>query len=251
MVNQSFAARYWPGQNALGKRLRWKQLNAPGEWRTVVGVISNIKQGDPTRQKFLPVIYEPWRQDPAWGVNFLVRTSVPTGAVAAGVQEAVRRLDADVPLTDFSTLEAKFAFESDLMDIAHSEMGKHASVAPIFALIALLLAAVGLYAVIAHSVGQRTREIGIRIAVGGAMADIRRLIFGEGMLPVAIGLAIGLIASLGVNRILQSQLIGVSPDDPVTFVVGAMVLIAVALIGCRIPVRRAMRVDPAVALRQE
>lgn len=251
MVNQSFAARYWPGENALGKRLRLNRPNTPGEWRTVVGVISNIKQGDPTRQKFLPVIYEPWRQNPAWGVNFLVRTSVPANALAAAVQDAVRKLDPDISPENFSTLEAKFAFEGDLMDIAHSEMGKHAAVAPIFAALALLLAAIGLYAVIAHSVGQRTREIGIRVAVGAASADIRRLIFGEGMLPVAIGLTIGLAASLGVNRILQSQLVGVSPYDPVTFALGALVLVAVALVGCRIPVQRAIRVDPAVALRQE
>jgi predicted permease len=251
MVNQSFAARYWPGQNALGKRLRVNRGNTPGEWRTVVGVVTNIKQGDPTRQTFLPVIYTPFRQDPAWAANFFVRTGVPTGMAAGAVQDVVRKLDPDITFEDFSTLAARFAFRGDLMDIEHSEMGKHAAVAPIFAAIALLLAAIGLYAVIAHSVSQRTKEIGIRMAIGAAAMDIRRLIFGEGMLPVAIGLAIGLVASLGVNRILQSQLVGVSPYDPVTFALGAIALIAVALIGCGIPVRRAMRVDPAVALRQE
>ncbi len=251
IVNQSFAARYWPGLNALGKRLRLNRGNTPGEWRTIVGVVTNIKHGDPTRQKFLPVIYEPFRQNPTWGANFFVRTGVPTSAVAGVVQEAVRKLDPDITLEDFSTLEARFAFHGDQMDIEHSEMGKHAAVAPIFAAIALLLAAIGLYAVIAHSVGQRTREIGIRIAVGAAAADIGYLILGEGMLPVGVGLAIGLTASLGVNRILQSQLVGVSPYDPATLVLGAIVLIAVAFVGCGIPVRRAVRVDPAVALRQE
>jgi putative ABC transport system permease protein len=117
--------------------------------------------------------------------------------------------------------------------------------------IALLLAAIGLDAVIAHSVSERTKEIGIRMALGGAAADIRRLIFREGMLPVAVGLILGLAASSGVNRLLRSQLVGVSPYDPVTLAATPLVLILVALLACQIPSRRATRVDPAVALRHD
>jgi putative ABC transport system permease protein len=117
--------------------------------------------------------------------------------------------------------------------------------------IALLLAVVGLYAVMAHSVSQRTKEIGVRMAIGAAIEDIRRLVFRQGMTPVALGLLLGLVASAAVNRILQSQLVGVSPYDPVTMAGAPVVLIAVALLGCQIPARRATRVDPAVALRHD
>jgi ABC-type antimicrobial peptide transport system permease subunit len=137
------------------------------------------------------------------------------------------------------------------MDVEHVEMGKYAAVAPVFALIALVLATVGLYAVVAHSVGQRTKEIGIRMAIGAAANDIRAMVLREGMLPVGVGLLIGLVLSLGVNRLLQSQLVSVSPHDPLTLSAATVVLILVALVGCQIPARRAIRVDPVVALRQD
>jgi ABC-type antimicrobial peptide transport system permease subunit len=137
------------------------------------------------------------------------------------------------------------------LDAEHSELGKHAKVAPIFAVVALLLSGTGLYAVIAYSVSQRTKEIGVRMAIGAAAHDIRHLIFREGLRPVMLGLLVGLTMSLAVNRILQSQLVGVSPDDPVTLASAPAVLILVALIACQIPSRWALRIDPAVALRHD
>ena len=127
------------------------------------------------------------------------------------------------------------------MDLEHAELGKHAAVAPVLAVIALLLAAIGLYAVIAHSVSQRTREIGVRLAIGAAASDIRRMVRREGMRPVAVGLVAGLAMSLGVNRLLQSQLVGVSPYDPVTIAGGAILLLLVALLACQLPIRKAAR----------
>ena len=252
IVNQSFAATFWPGEQPLGKRLRVEDRNKPGEWRTVVGVVPNIMQGDPTRQHFKPLVYVPFQQEtPARGAFFLVRTGVPPDQVARAVRAEVQKLDPDVTLEDFTTLKASFAFRRDRMDLEHAELGKHAAVAPIFALIAMLLAAAGLYAVIAHSVGQRTKEIGIRMAIGAAAEDIRRMVLRDGMLPVATGMILGLAASLAVNRILQSQLVGVSPYDPVTMAGAPVALILVALLACQIPARRAMNVDPAVALRHE
>ncbi len=121
----------------------------------------------------------------------------------------------------------------------------------IFSAIALLLAAIGLYAVIAHSVSRRTQEIGIRMAVGATARDILSLVFRQGMLPLGIGLIIGLAASLAVDRVLTSELVGVSPSDPLTLIVAATVLILAAMLGCWIPARRAMRVDPMEALRHE
>ena len=250
-MNQSFVAKYWPGEEPMGKRLRPLDRNQPGEWLTVVGVAPNIQQGDALRQQFKPLVYLPLRQNPQRVMIFLARTRAPSYQVAQAVRAGIQRVDPDVTLEDFATLQDSFAFDRDFMDAEHSELGKHAKVAPAFAIIALLLAAVGLYAVITHSVSQRTKEIGVRMAIGAASHDIRLLIFGEGMRPVALGLMVGFAASLGVNRILQSQLVGVSPYDPVTLATAPLVLILVALLACQIPSRRALRIDPAVVLRHD
>ncbi len=251
IVNESFAATYLPGQQPLGRRLRVKDGNMPGDWRVVVGVAPNIMQGDATRQHFKPLVYLPFRQEPVARAFFLLRTEAAPAQVAQTVRAGVQMLDPNVILADFSNLEETFAFQRDRMDLEHAEMGKHAAAAPIFALIALLLAAVGLYAVIAHSVSQRTKEIGIRMAIGAAKKDIRGMILRDGMFPVAVGMILGLAVSLGVNRILQSQLVGVSPYDPATMTSALMIMVLVALLASWIPARRAVHVDPVVALRQD
>lgn len=252
IVNQSFAARYWPRQEAVGKRLRERTLNVPDEWRTVVGVVPNIMQGDALRQQFKPLVNVPFQQSPAPArAFFLLRTTVRPSQIAAAVREAMQTADRDVTLEDFDTMKTGFAFDRDFMDAAHSELGKHAKVAPIFAVVALLLSDTGLYAVIAYSVSQRTKEIGVRMAIGAASHHIRGLIFREGMRPVALGLFAGLTVSLAVNRVLQSQLVGVSPHDLATLASAPAVLILVALIACQIPSHRALRIDPAVALRDD
>jgi predicted lysophospholipase L1 biosynthesis ABC-type transport system permease subunit len=251
-VNQSFAARYWPREQPLGKRIRYIDRKKPAEWLNVVGVVPNIMQGDATRRQFKPLVYLPFRQAPTMlGVNFLLRTGVPPEQAAQAVRQELEKLDPDVILKKFMTLKTSFGFDPGRMDRAHSEMGKYAAVAPIFAVMALLLAAVGLYAVIAHSVSQRTKEIGVRMAIGAAAGHVQKMVLREGMLPVAIGLVVGLASSFAVNRILQSQLVGVSPYDPVTIAGAPVVLILVALLACLIPAQRAMKVDPSVALRHE
>jgi ABC-type antimicrobial peptide transport system permease subunit len=223
-----------------------------GDWRTVVGVVPNIMQGDPLRQRFKPLVYVPFHQEPAPSrAFFLLRTRVPPAQIAAAVRAAVQNVDRDVTLEEFDTMQATFKFDRDFMDAEHSELGKHAKLAPTFAAIAMLLAAIGLYAVIAHSVSQRTRQIGVRIALGAASHDIRRLILREAMRPVALGLIVGLTASLAVNRILQSQLVGVSPYDPVTLATTPAVLVLVALLACHLPSQRALRIEPAIALRND
>src|SRR5215470_169179 len=144
IVNQSFAARFFSGEEPLGKRLRTVDRNTPGEWRTVVGVVPNIMQGDATRQQFRPLIYVPFHQQPAGRTFFLVRTAVPPNQVAQVVRAEIQALEPDVGLEDFRTLKASFAFDRDNMDLARAEMGKEAAVAPVLAMVALLLAAVGL-----------------------------------------------------------------------------------------------------------
>jgi putative ABC transport system permease protein len=251
IVNESFAARFWPGEEAVGKRVRSTEPNS-GEWRVVIGVAPNIMQGDPLRQTFKPLIYVPFAQEPAFrAAYFLVRTRVPPHQISQSVQSLVRELDPDVPLESFMTLRASFAFDRDFMDAEHSELGKHAAVAPVFGAIALLLAAIGLSAVVSHSVSQRVKEIGVRMAIGANAKDVRQMILREGMLPVAAGLLFGLAGSIAVNRLLQSQLVGVSPYDPATMAGAPLILIAVALVACVAPVRRAVTVDPVIALRHE
>jgi putative ABC transport system permease protein len=251
IVNQSFAARFFSGEEPLGKRLRTKDRNGAGEWRTIVGVVPNIMQGDATRQHFEPLIYVPFRQQPAGRTFFLVRTAVPPNQIAQAVRAEIQASEPDVQLEDFKTLKASFAFDRDSMDLAHADMGKEAAAAPILAMVALLLAAVGLYAVIAHSISQRIKEIGVRMAIGATQTDIRQMVFREGMLPVLFGMAFGLAAAFAVNNILRSQLVGISPYDPVSMAGAPIVLILIAVLACLVPARRALSIDPAIALRHD
>jgi putative ABC transport system permease protein len=252
VVNEKFAGKYWPGESAVGKRLRAIDRNTVGEWRIVVGVVPNIMQNDALRQTFQPLVYVPFEQEPRpLAAFFLARTRVPPVSLASAIRDAVQGIDPQVALERFSTLRASFAFERDFMDAEHSELGKYATVGPIFAVIALVLATIGLVAVIAHSVSQRTHEIGVRMAIGAAARDISRMIVREAMIPVGAGVAVGLAGAFAVNRVMHSQLVGVSPYDPMTMIATPLVLIAFALLACRLPAGRAARVDPVVALRHE
>jgi predicted permease len=243
IVNQLFASQYWPGQDPLGKRFRFFDGDTPEPWRTVVGVASNIIQNDQTRQTFDPVVYLPYRQKPGGGAWILVRTSVPPAGLTTAFRQEVQALDPGLPLYGPMAI-------ADRME-RFWDSRFYGSLFLIFAAIALLLASIGLYTVIAHSVSQRTQEIGVRIAIGGTPRDILKLVFRQGMLPLAIGLTVGLAASFAVNRLLTSVLVQVSPADPITLVVASAVLILAGTLGCLIPARRAMQVDPVVALRQD
>jgi putative ABC transport system permease protein len=251
LVNQSFADRFFPGEQPLGQRIRVKTRNQPREWRTVVGVVSNIMQADPTRQNFNPLVYVPYGQSPPGAAFLLARMAADKQQVARAVRGEILRLDSDLIVHDLQTLKASFAFDGDYMDVEHMELGKDAAVAPVFALMALLLAAIGLYAVIAHSVGQRKKEIGVRMAIGATAQNIRGMILRDGMAPVIAGVLLGLNAALVVNRVLRSLLVGVSPDDPFTMAIVTLALIFIALLACQIPAQQAMRVDPAITLRED
>ncbi|HTM33686.1 MAG TPA: ABC transporter permease [Vicinamibacterales bacterium] len=252
LVNESFATRYFGNASPIGKRIRIGVGDRLGDWRVIVGVVSNILQSDPLRQTFKPIVYVPFGQQPApQTAYFMLRTTRSPAEIVSSARSEIRGVDADVPLASFGTLADSFAFDRDFMDAEHSELAKHATVARIFGAIALLLAAGGLIAVLAHAVGQRTTEVGVRKAVGATDGHIRRLVVRDGMRPVALGLAAGFGVSVAVARILQSQLVGVSPYDPATFAAVAFTTVAVALLACNVPARRAMRVDPVVALRHE
>jgi predicted permease len=240
IVNRTFVSRYWPGEEPLGKRVRFYTGNVAGAWMTVVGVAPDIIQNDQTRQRVDPVVYTPYRQAPRTAEWIFLRGR---GDVARALRSEVKALDPDLPIF------GPFGLDERLERFWDSRF--YGEIFLIFAGVALLLAAVGLYTMVAHSVNQRTQEIGIRMAVGGSTGDILRLVLRQGLMPVGIGLAIGLTGSLAVNRVLKSALVSVSPSDPLTLAAAAGVLIFAAILGCLIPARRAMHVDPVVALRNE
>jgi putative ABC transport system permease protein len=249
IVNQRFVAKYWPGQDPLGKRLRlFDGPPGPGggtqatkDWLTVIGVVPNIVQNDITPREIDALIYIPYRQKPTADMAILARTRVPPGSLGGAFRHEIQQIDPDLPVYNLWTLAERLERNYWFTRII-------GLLFLIFGLVALALASIGLYASMAHSVSQRTQEIGIRIAVGASEQRIHRLVFGQGLRQLAIGLVIGLAGTLALTRILKSVLVQVSPADPVTLVMATLVLSAAAAFGCLIPARRAMRVDPIVAL---
>jgi putative ABC transport system permease protein len=212
-------------------------------------VVSNIVQDDRTGQRFDPVVYQPFQQEPATIMWVLAHTLVPPGSLAKDFRRGIEAIDADLLAGPGNSGIASPLDE--LLKNNYRSNSVNGILFLMFAVIALLLASVGLYAVVAHSVSQRTQEIGIRTAMGATARNILALVFKQGMLPVGIGLTIGLPAALAVTPILKSQLVNVSPTDPIILLVASGVLVLSATLGCWIPARRAMRVDPAAALRHE
>jgi putative ABC transport system permease protein len=191
-----------------------------------------------------PLIYLPYGEELPREMFIVSRTRVPPATLAGAFRRAVQSTDENLPGYGVRTLEDHLA-QSRLPTTLLGGMFT------VFAEIALVLACVGLYAVIAHSVSQRTQEIGVRRAMGGTDRDILRLVLAQGMRPLALGVAIGLPAAFGITHVLRSALVGVSPGDPVTFSGVVVVLALAGVLGCAIPARRAIRVDPVVALKCE
>ena len=253
VVNKTFARMSWPNDESLGKRLRLimplpNTPNAPAPvpqvWLTVVGVVPDIVQSDSSQGAHDPLIYLPYQQLPQREMVVAARTVVFPGSMSNAFRREVLAMDQNLPVTDLRTLDALLRERAWPWRI-------YGSMFSIFAAVALLLASVGLYAVIAHSVGQRTQEIGVRMALGAPREAILRMVLMHGFRQLFIGLAVGLLASLGLTQVLGDLLIGVQPLDPLTFLSVALVLTLAAALGCTIPARRAMRVDPIVALRYE
>lgn len=247
IVNERFAREHWPQQNPLGQRIRLFDGAAPEAWRTVVGVASNIIY-DPYRQQIRPVIYVPYAQTArAADMWVLVRSPLSAGDLVASFRHEINALDpsAIIWLGPFNLSERLTAMG------AYGDIRNHAVLLLSFACVALLLASFGLYATMAHSVSRRTREIGVRMAVGATPRDIVQLVLKVAMFPLVAGLVIGLAGSLAVSRVLSSELVRVSPADPSSLVAAGSVLLAAAILGCWIPLRHALRLDPALALKGE
>ncbi len=238
IVNRGFADRFWPGENPLGRR-----LENDGEWLTVVGVAGDIRQSG-LDEDAATHVYVPYLQSPSRRTAVLLRTSVDPSSLAAAVQKQVNAIDPDQPIYNVRTMEEM---------IAGSMSGRRLNLVllAVFALTALILAAVGIYGVISYSVTQRIHEIGIRMALGARSADVLKLIVRQGMTPVVIGMAAGIAGALALTRVMSTLLVGVSANDPLTFAAIAVLLAGVAFVACFVPARRATKVDPMVALHYE
>ncbi len=238
IINETMARRFWPGQDPLGHR-----LNSMDRWWTIVGVAKDIKYHsmNESPESFL---YFTRLQSPGTDANILVRTAGDPAALVTVLQEQVHALDPGVTLLEWGDL-------SGLLQVSLIGQRTAATLATVLGFLGLLLAALGIYGVLSYNVSQRVHEIGIRIALGAQPRDILRLVVGQGMLLAFWGVALGLCAALAATRFMASLLFGVAATDPVTFMGVALLLAAVAFAACYVPARRAMRVDPLVALRYE
>jgi predicted permease len=244
IINETFARRFWPGQSAVGKRFRTRSEGPPIE---VIGVARDGKYfnlGEEPR----PFVYRPLLQsyvgDASNDGTLIVRTVGDPGAIITAVRHEIQRLDASLPVFNVKTLTEHLRLSLFPLRVGAALVGG-------FGLLALALAAIGIYGVMAYAVAQRTHEIGIRMALGARSHDVLKLVVKQGMILALIGLAIGLVASLALGRLMSNLLFGVSATDPLTFILISLLLASVALLACWIPGRRATKVDPIEALRYE
>ncbi|HTQ61536.1 MAG TPA: ABC transporter permease [Candidatus Solibacter sp.] len=238
IVNQALAERYWPNQDALGKRV-W----AEAHWSTIVGIARNSDY-DHLDERPQPFLFIPMLQDYWTAAIIEVRVPGNPMAFASAVERTVHELNADMPLYGVAPLTTYTQVASSRQRIAGTFVGS-------FGLLALILATVGIYGVVAYSTRQRTHEIGIRVALGATRAHILQLVLGHGLRLTLAGLAAGLLLSLGITRLMRGELFGVAPTDALTYSIVAALLAGVALAACYIPARRAMRADATLALRCE
>jgi len=252
VVNETLARRYWPGEEAVGKRFKFWRLESDTPWMTVVGVARDTKQREWIEEASNEV-YLAFSQSPNYlrnpGAPFsyqtlVVRTATDPSMLAAAIRNAVWALEPNAPISEVAMMEQVIADETWQPRISMFLIVS-------FAMIALVLAAVGIYGVLSYAVTERTQEIGIRLALGASGGDVLKLLVGQGMKLAAAGVGIGLMASLALARLLKTLLYGVSATDPLTFAMVALLLAFVALVACWIPARRASKVDPMVALRYE
>jgi len=246
MVNETMARQYWPGENVLGRRFKRGDPADDAPWMEIVGVVADVRQmglDEPVKAE----MYFPYQQDDTiWYVprDLAIRTTGDTSNLVASVRQIIREVDPDQPVSNVATMAEVLGTEA-----AQRRMGMIMLAG--FAALALLLASLGIYGVLAYFVTQHTNEIGVRQALGATPRNILFLVLRKGMGLTLVGVGIGLAASFALTRLMSSLLFGVTAADPLTFVTVPLVLVGVALLACYIPARRATKVDPLVALRYE
>jgi putative ABC transport system permease protein len=248
VVNERFVTRFFPNEDALGRRIRLvagsAQKPEPGPWLTIVGVGPTIRQGSPQSTDPDAVVYQPYRLQSPGSMNIIARSQVAPTSLTPLIREAVQAVDSDLPVFNVQTMD-------ELLAQNRWPYRVFGTMFALFAFIALVLSAVGIYAVTSYSVTQRTQEIGVRMALGARPGEVSWLILRRGLIQLGIGLTIGLSLALFAGIPLRAILVQVPPRDPVTFATIISVLVVVTMAACLIPARRATRLDPLTALRIE
>jgi putative ABC transport system permease protein len=245
VINEEMARRYWPNEDPVGKRMAIGESSKDTSWRTIVGVVGNVRHASLTEQP-VPCAFIDYRQDlESWSrMAFVMKTAPEPTALTSAVRSSLVGIDPQQPVYAIEPM-------AKLIDGSVAPRRFVMSLIGSLALVALALALVGIYSVISFSVSERTREIGIRMALGAKRADVLRMVLGQGMRISAAGIVAGVAIAFALTRLLTTLLFEVSATDPKTFGLIAALLALVALLACYIPARRATKVDPLVALRSE
>lgn len=250
IINESFAKKYYPGTNPIGRRLKWGAASSPAPWKTIVGVSADVREVS-LDKPVGPAMYLPVFQNDTGlivsrirSLAYAVRVAGPPEAMFDAIRRTVREADPGVPIVNLRT-------ENDIESLSVASRSFDTALLSAFAVLALVLAAIGIYGLLAFAVTQRTREIGIRLAIGGTPGHVRALVVRQGGALGAIGVAIGLLGAVGVTRVMRTQLYDVSPLDPVALVGAAAVLLLTVLLASYLPARRASRIDPQSAMRSD
>jgi putative ABC transport system permease protein len=246
IINETMARKYFPGEDPIGKRMAFGDTSKEESWRTIVGITGNVRHASINEPAF-PGAYTPYAQDKeSWSrMGLVVRAAGgDAAALATAVRKEILAVDPQQPVSSVQTMEQLMATSITRPRFIMMMLGLLAS-------IALALASVGIYGLMSYSITERTHEIGIRMALGAQRGDVLRMVVGQGLRLVTIGLIIGLTGAFALTRLMSSLLYGVSAVDPMTFLAVSVLLAGAGLLACYIPARRATRVDPMVALRYE
>ncbi len=250
LINETLARRFWPKADAIGAQINIDDNNTGPRPLEIVGVVGDVKhlslESEPTVDIYLPIaqIHEDNVGMVTNSQYWIVRSKTNSQAVEAAFRRELQDIDRDAATSNVRTLE-------DYISDSVAPRKFNLRVLTIFSVVALLLAATGIYGIVSYTVSQRTPEIGIRLALGAGRTNVFRLILGQGLRVVFFGVALGLVGAFAMTRVIRSLLFGVTPNDALTFVLVSLLMIFVALIACSVPARRATKVDPLVALRNE
>jgi predicted permease len=246
IIDEATARRYWPDRDPIGRRLRFGQDPAASRlqqpWRTVVGVVKDVKQ-DGLDRDGVPHIYVPVSQYPGRSLSIVLRTSLEASALELQIRHEVQSIDSGLPVFHVSTMD-------DMLDASLALRRFSANLVSTFAGLAVVLACIGIYGLLAYMVGQRSHEIGIRMALGARRQDVLKLILGKGFILAVVGIAMGIVFAASGASAMASLLYGVRPHDPAVFMVVPALLFMVAVVASYIPARRAVNIDPVTALRE-